>query len=135
MTNPDGFIRLAYLSLGISVPIYVDEVPVNITVPANRVILSTQTKRSDSTSQCGHTWDCSILLDIICEQQRGFSNRDVVDNIEQEILSAVDTQDFGIPPFIVEYTNIQDAHSSNLETPTKTITRKLLRVTHKLNYL
>jgi hypothetical protein len=136
MTNPDIAIRTAYCALPLSAPIYVDEMPINIKpIPDARVLISTQTKTPRSATNCGHTWECSILLDIIYEQQRGYSNRDVVDLIEQEILTAVDNQQFSIPPFAITYTTIQEAHSSNLDTPTKTISRKLIRITHKLNYL
>lgn len=146
MTNPDPYIRQAYLTLfggltigSINVPVYVDEVPISVTpIPKTRVLITTQTKQQTNDTKCGHEWNCSILLDIISEQQRGYLNRTIVDNIEQQISDLIDLwtlneTELMIPPFVCYYTKAADSHSIILDTPTTSIVRKLVRYTHRIN--
>lgn len=143
MIVPDKYIRQAYLTLlgDIGVPIFVDEVPQSVDpIPSPRIIITTQTKTTDGESKCGHGWRCSILLDIINEQERGFANRTVVDDIEQQVSDRIDTwtesgTDINIPPFVCYYTKFSDSHDMGLDMPTKTISRKLVRYEHRLNGL
>lgn len=146
MQNPDPYIRAAYLNLfgsltigSVQVPVYVDEVPISVTpIPRTRILITTQTKSGVNDTKCGHEWMCSILLDIISEQQRGYVNRTIVDNIEQQISDLIDLWTLNgvelmIPPFTCYYTKAADSHSILLDTPTTTIIRKLVRYTHRLN--
>lgn len=142
MLIPDTPIRAAYITAlsgitsgGNQVPIYDLQVPKNvIPVPKIRILLSTQTKQQWNTSKCGHNWVCSILLDIIYEQMQGYVDRNVVDDIEQQISDILDLQhgDIGIAPFVVLNTQMLDAHDMSLQTATTTITRKLVRYQHIL---
>lgn len=138
MVSPDKFIRKAYsINLAnIGCPIYDMVVPKSvIPVPDIYVLITTQTKSPYQTTKCGHEWDCSVLLDIVCHFDQGFYNRIVIDDIETNILTAIDTwtfnkTDISIPPFRVYNTEIGDSHDMSLDTPTKTIARKLLRFRH-----
>lgn len=141
MTNPDTPIRKAYIALlsgitsgGNPVPIFDTQVPKNIDTPLRRLILSTQTKNQSNTSKCGHNWQCSILLDIIYEQQQGYVDRGVVDDIEEQISNIIDlqAQDITISPFVTLNTTILDSHDMSLNTATTTIIRKLIRYQHIL---
>lgn len=140
MTTPDKYIRKAYLLAiaaqfvtdGITCPIYDMQVPKDTSpVPPLRLILSTQTKKQANTSKCGHDWNASILLDIIYEQQQGFTDRSVVDDVETSVNSAIDVEeDIDCPPFTIYNTQILDTHDMSLQTPTKSITRRLVRIQH-----
>lgn len=140
MQSPDKFIRKAYLQLlaNIGCPIYDMVLPKSETIPSTYVLITSQTKRPYEETKCGHEWDCTILLDIIAEFNHGFANRAVADDIETAILTAIDTwtfeqQQISIDPFTVYRTVVDDSHDLSLNTPTKTIVRKLLRFRHFLS--
>jgi hypothetical protein len=146
MITPDIPVRTAYLTIlsalgigSISVPVFVDMVPVNIDpIPNTRVIITSQTTSIDAENKCGHGWKCTILLDIINEQSKGFANRDIVDMIEQQISDLIDIWtyadgDISIAPFTVYHTTFAGSHNMDLETPTRSITRKLVRYEHRLS--
>lgn len=133
------YIRKAYIALlAGATPIYDMEVPKNVTpIPATRILISTQTDTQTNETKCGHDWDSTILLDVISEQQQGFVDRSVVDDIIEFILSRIDTftltgQDIAIAPFPVYYTKVDNITDLTLTTPTKTIVRKLIRFRHIL---
>lgn len=144
--NPDKYIRRAYLialtnvSMGsVAVPVFDRRVPINIKpIPSTRIIISSQSKQAFNETKCGHGWECSVLLDIITEQNNSFVNTAIVDDIEQQISDQIDIwqakgHDILIPPFTCYYTRFSDSHDIELETPTTTIIRKLIRYTHRLN--
>lgn len=137
MVSPDKFIRKSYATLlnGVGCPIYDMVLPKSNDIPQLYVLISTQTKREYQETKCGHEWDCTILLDIIGNFENGFANRAIVDDVETKILTAIDTWTFNqtdipIPPFKVYNTMIDDSHDDYLNTPAKTIIRKLLRFRH-----
>lgn len=143
MLNPDTPIRKAYIAAfagitynTIAVPTYDSQTPKDESIPAIRIILSTQTKTQHNTNKCGHNWQCSILLDIVYEQPQGYVDREVVENVEQQISDIVDligTNDLAIPPFTVLNTQMVNSNDIITQTPTMTITRKLIRYQHILN--
>jgi len=137
MLSPDKYIRKAYGTIlsGIGCPIYDMVVPKDKEILPLYVLITTQTKRPNFETQCGHDWDCTILLDIIATFQNGFADRAVVDDLETKILTAIDTWTFdkteiAIQPFHVYNTEVDDSHDDFLTTPSKTIVRKLLRFRH-----
>lgn len=143
MKNPSKYVRKAYLTLlaDIGTPIYDRRLPKNITpIPATRVIISSQTNSPSNLTNCGRGWTCSILLDIINEQPTGYVNSAVIDDIEELISNRIDIwtsshTDIEIPPFTVLQTNFSDSHDVEIETPTVTISRRIIRYTHRLNGL
>lgn len=143
MVIPDKYIRKAYISLiniqlannYLTCPIYDSIIPKDINpIPPLRIILSTQTKKQANTTKCGHDWLCTILLDIIYEQNLGFVDKVMVETIEEVISNAIDLNpiDIPIPPFFVYHTEILDSHDMSLQTQTKSINRKLVRYQHIL---
>lgn len=128
---PDKYVRKAFLTLfsGIGTPMYETKVPKDITpIPPQRVLLSTQTNTQHNTNKCGHNWSHSILLDIISEQPQGYSDKSIVEDIWQQINSVVDVQsDISVEGFIIYNTQMIESHDIELDTPTKSINRKLVR--------
>lgn len=148
MINPDKYIRRAYLialanisSGSVSVPVFDRRVPISVKpIPSTRIIISSQTKSIADETKCGHGWDCSILLDIISEQNISFVNTAIVDDIEEQISNMIDLWQASkgellIPPFKCYRTAFSDSHDMDLETPTLTIIRKVIRYTHRINSL
>lgn len=146
MKNPDKYVRKAYLAalgnitLGsVHIPVFDERVPINIKpIPLTRIIISSQDKTRDSETKCGHGWECSILLDVISEQNVSFVNASIVDDIEEQISNQIDIwqairNEILMPPFVCYYTKFSDSHRIVLETDTTTIIRKLIRYTHRLN--
>jgi len=142
MVNPDPNIRKAYIAAfagiqynSVDVPTYDSQVPKDAAIAPIRIMLSTQTKTQHNTNKCGHNWQCSILLDIVYEQQQGYVDRAVVENIEQQISDIVDLigqNDLAIPPFAVLNTQMLNSNDIITQTPTTTVTRKLIRYQHIL---
>jgi len=128
---PDKYVRKAFLTLlaGIGTPVYETKVPKSVQPPpAQRVLISTQNNSQHDTSKCGHLWYHSILLDIISENDNGFSQRDKVDDILDTINQIIDVQaDIAVDGFTLYNTQVVDIHDMDLDTATKFINRKLVR--------
>ena len=110
--------------------IYDGEVPKDINpIPPLRIILGTQTAIQQNTTKCGHDWQSTITLDVINEQNQGFSDRSVVEDILQLINNAIDISpaDLNIIPYVVYNTQYLNSTDMSIETPTKTINRKVVR--------
>lgn len=145
MLNPTKYVRAAYISLlgGISsgsmpVPIFDKLIPSSTPIPPIRILIETQTSAITAENKCGHQWLCTILLDIIYEQNTSFVNSATLDDIEQQISDIIDLWTSGrievaIPPFIVNHTTFAGSHSIEVQTPTLTITRRLVRYQHRLS--
>lgn len=130
-TIPDTAIRQGLITAlaGIGTPIYDEEVPKSvIPIPTQRVLLSSQNTAEHDTSKCGHMWMSDILLDIVSEQDQGYSDRAIPETILNEINLIVDIlQGIGIPGFTVYNTQVLNVRDISLQTATKTINRKLAR--------
>lgn len=128
---PDTAIRQGFITAlsGISTPIFDEEVPKSvIPIPAQRVLLSSQITAQHDTSKCGHLWMSTILLDIISEQDQGYSNRAIPEVILNDINLIIDTlESINIPGFKVYNTQVLNIHDASLQTSTKTVNRKLVR--------
>lgn len=134
MIIPDKYIRLAIINLAtgvIDTPIYETVIPKSvIPTPLTYILLSTQSKQQKNTSKCGHNWQCSIVLDICSNNQQGYSSKAVVEDIEQQLSDLIDLSgrnDIAIPPFTVLNTQMLDSHDMSYETPTLTVSRKIVR--------
>ena len=130
-TIPDTAIRQGLITAlaGIGTPIYDEEVPKTvIPIPAQRVLMTSQNTTQHDTSKCGHMWMSDIMLDIVSEHDQGYSDRAVPEAILNAINLIIDTLDsIGIPGFIVYNTQVLNIRDLSVQTPTKTINRKLAR--------
>lgn len=135
---PDKYIRQACIAAinaqlsgnYISCPIFETEVPMNvIPIPSPRIILSSQTLNQENTTKCGHDWSSTIIIEVINEQQRGYSNKAIVEDILQLVNNAIDVSpgDLNISPFVVYNTQVLGVTDMGYESPTKTINRKSVR--------
>lgn len=128
---PDTNVRTAFITLlgGIGTQIFETRVPLNVDpIPAQRIILSTQTDNQANTNKCGHLWNHSILLDIISENPLGYSNKSAVEAIAQAVNSVIDVQeDIVVNGFKIYNTTVSNIHDMDYDTATKTINRKLVR--------
>ena len=145
MINPSKYIRKAYLQLlsgltsgSVPVPVFDRRIPISTPTPSTRVIITSQTNSITRENKCGHSWECTIILDVITEQDISFVNSAIVDDIEEQISNAIDTwtntgQDISIPPFTVYHTTFQSSTDFELEFDTTTIIRRVIRYVHILN--
>jgi len=111
-------------------PVYDMQVPKDAVIPDLYILLTSQTNRQHSTSKCGHLWATTILLDVVYQQAQGFSNREPLDALCSNINQVVDLNggDITLTGFQVMNTQVLDTHDMGaLDTPTKTINRKLMR--------
>jgi len=140
MLNPNKYVRKAYLTLlsGISVPIFNRRIPINLTIPATYILISSQSTNISRENKCGHGWEVSVTLDIVSTQDVSFVDVGKVDDIEQEISDRLDLwtnsqTEIEIPPFVVYHTTFQNSQDFELETDTQTQLRKVVRYNHILN--
>lgn len=145
MVSPSKYIRKAYLQLlggltsgSIPVTVFDRRIPISIPIPATRVIITSQTNAIARENKCGHSWECTIILDVVTEQDISFVNSAIVDDIEEQISNAIDTwtasgEDISIPPFTVYHTTFQSSTDFELEFDTTTTIRRVIRYVHILN--
>lgn len=147
MVNPDKYIRAKYIALlstvttpngsgVLPVPVYDMMVPLSVMpIPAIRIVITTQTKAQANTTKCGHDWTCSISMDIINEEQLGFANTAILDNIEEQISDLIDLNDgdIDLSPFMCYNTQTHTPTDLSYKTQTKSIGRKVLRYEHQVS--
>lgn len=111
-------------------PVYDMQVPKDMIIPDLYILLTSQTNRQHSTNKCGHLWATTILIDVVYQQSQGFSNRAPLDTLCSAINGVLDLNagDIALTGFQVMNTQVLDTHDmGSLNTPTKTINRKLMR--------
>jgi hypothetical protein len=147
MKNPDKVVRAKYISLFSSittpngsgvqtVPVFDMLVPRSVNpIPKIRIVITSQTKVQANTSKCGHDWGCTIAMDVISEQELGFANTAILDDIEEQISNLIDLQtgDVDFSPFICYNTKTLTPTDMSYTTPTKSIGRKVVRYEHQLS--
>jgi len=128
---PDLFVREAFVSLfsDVGAPCYDMVVPKDIEIPNQYILLTDQENRQHSTNKCGHLWATTILLDVVSQNLAGYSNRQPLDELCSNINSLIDLDngDITIANFQVMNTQVLNSRDMTLQTPTKTINRKLIR--------
>lgn len=133
--NPNKYIRQAYINglQGIA-PIWEKKVPKNATVPNKYFLISTQTRRETERKKCDYEWMCSIVIECISIQALGFGNSEPIDDLEESLISFVDS-DITVAGFDVKETFFIDSIPLDTETPTNSIYRRVVTYEHWLNRL
>lgn len=133
MINPDKYLRKYYKAqlADLGIPVFNKRVPVDIAIPLEYVIISTQTKTTTNTTKCGREFDCTVLLDVISKQPKGLADFAKVDDYEQTISDKL--AKFGVvdyTPIRIMNSEITMSDTDDMETDTETIVRKLIRLRH-----
>lgn len=135
MVNPDKYIRAAYinaLTSATGLPVFDDGIPIpEKDLPNKYYLLGTQTKNSTALSKHGWEWSCTAEVHCIFVNDKGFNSSAEADDMEEAVLSA--GASLSVPQFNYITTSFIDSVSSNIETQTNTVNRKIVIYRHWLN--
>lgn len=140
--NPDKHIRIAYiqaLQAATGLKVWHRKVPKNISpIPSKYIILDTQSKnetvnaKNNDERETYFEWLVTLDVNIYNVNQVGYSNADVVDDLEQIVISVI-RQGIDIPNFNNKNTNILESQDLSADTTTQSIDRKMIKFEHWLN--
>lgn len=141
--NPNKYVRIGLIAaLKARIPalnIWYKKVPLNKTpIPLKYIILDSQTKnetvisKSSTEKATNFEWLTTIDINIYSLKDKGFSDSDDVDDMEQEVLSVVRTG-FNVPQFDTKDVRIIESTDLSTDTATHSVDRKLLKIEIWLN--
>lgn len=135
MKNPDKFLREGYLialqAQGLTV--FNKDIPVDINpVPAQYVLVESQSKTTTERSKEDFEWDCRVTLHIISINTRGYTATSIVDNMEGLCITAVE-QGIVVNNFYLKSTYLIDSVDLDMTDKTLTIERRVLIYEHWLS--
>lgn len=141
--NPNKYIRIGIISaLKAAVPtlkVWYKKVPASLTpVPKVYVLLDSQTKNETVVSKSitekatNFEWLATIDVNIYSFKESGYSDADIVDDLEETILSVIRTG-VDIPNFDTKDVRILESQDLSTETETFSIDRKLIKFEIWLN--
>lgn len=136
MKNPNKYIRKAFvdaLGTATGLGVYDQGIPIDLQpLPNLYVLVKNQSKGRFAVSKQNDEWLCSFSLDINSVNEKGFNSSVRVDDIEEQLLTAV--PNVAIPGFKLKWTRLVDSLPFDpLETPTQTINRTVLVYEQWLN--
>lgn len=135
--NPDEPLRTAYLAALAPVqPIWVEQVPKNVTVPLSYTLIGSQTKNPTEKGKEGcMEWLCTIVIDVYSISPAGYSAKSVNDTAEEQIIDIIE-QGFAVDGFMVKSIDFVDSITfKTLQTPTQNIERRSITYQHWLAQL
>lgn len=141
--NPNKYVRTGLITaIKAVIPnigIYYKILPLNVKpVPKTYVILDSQTKNetvlSKSTEEkaTNFEWLTTIDINIYNLNDKGFSDAEIVDDLEQKILSVVRTG-FNIPNFDTKDVRILESLDLSAQAGSNYVDRKMLKIEIWLN--
>lgn len=141
--NPNKYIRIGIISaLEAGIPnlnIWYKKVPVDVVpVPSVYILLDSQTKNetvvSKSTTEkaTSFEWLSTIDVNIYSVNEKGFSDADIVDDLEQSVLSIIRTG-VDIPNFDTKDVRIIESQDLSVDNETASLDRKLVKFEIWLN--
>lgn len=135
MVNPNKYIRTAYKTAfaALTVPTWNKVVPKSTDpIPADYVLLQAQSKNVTERSKDGFEWMCTIVFDIVSHQEAGYADSSIVDDIEGDIISIVES-DVEIEGFTVKNINLVDSLDLDSQDDDGAIIRRVLTYQFWLN--
>lgn len=133
--NPDKHIRAAYitaLEAETGLPAYDTGVPIDVNpMPSRYFVVGSQTKNRTGVSKQGHEWMCSMQVQCISVNPKGFNSMAVVNDMEEDVLMVA--KGIQVNGFEVKLTRFIDDPEANIETKANTINRKIVMHEHWLN--
>lgn len=136
MINPDKYIREAYisaLSSATGLTVFDTGIPINMEpLPKTYIILRNQSKNPFSRDKESWEWLCSLTIDIVDVNEKGYNSSVNVDDIEGQVITIIEAG-ITILGFKTKFTRYVDTVSLPVETPTQTIARKVVIYEHWLN--
>lgn len=134
--NPNKYIRTAYinaLEATTGLKVWHKKVPLTTKpMPKRYILLDSQTKNEFAKTKCKFDWSCTIDVNIYNVNAPGYSDAEVVDDIEQIVMSLV-LPGLAIPNFINKRTEILESLDLSVDTNTNSIDRRLIKFDHWLS--
>lgn len=128
MVNPNKYIRIAYRTamLTLGYPVWTKKVPKNqAPLLGTYIIIASQTKIPTVRDKDSFEWLCSIVFDITHIMEQGYSNTDVLDDLEEQVINIVES-DIAIGDFTVKDITMVDSRDLIADTDSQTIERRLV---------
>lgn len=135
MKNPDKYLRKGYLSAlqGQGLIAYNKDIPVDIDpVPAQYVLVESQSKTTTERSKEDFEWNCRVTLHIISVNTRGYTATSVVDDMEELCITAIEAGIL-VNNFYLKSTYLIDSIDLDMTDKTLTIERRVLIYEHWLS--
>lgn len=136
MVNPNKHIRIAYRNVlsDIGVPVWTNKVPKTVKpTPTKYVLITSQTKNETEKCKDGFEWLCTVTLDITSVLNKGQSDLDILDDIEEIILTRIDEDLPVMGGFVVKSADIVESRDIDFETDSQSVERRILIYEHWLS--
>lgn len=142
MVNPDKYIRKAYVDMcSAFAPSWEGGIPKTVNpLPATYILITNQTRNETEVSKgvedeanSQREWLCTITIDINHVQPLGYFGSAIVDDIEEQIMNILASDQLVVPGFIVKETTFVLSQPLTGSNTTQTITRKVVTYEHWLN--
>lgn len=135
MKNPDKYLRKGYLTALTNAGLiaYNKDIPPSVTpIPAQYVLIESQTKTTTVRSKTEFEWISRITLHIISINQRGYSATTFVDDAEEKCITAIENGIL-VDNFYLKSTYQISSINLDLTDKTTTIERRVLMYEHWLS--
>jgi hypothetical protein len=136
MTNPDKYIRKAYIDMCkvFNVNTWESGIPINVTpIPSVYILITNQTRNETERCKDGNEWLCTVTVDLNRVQPLGNYGSAPLDDLEELIVNVIENDLLVVPGFIVKETTLIQSQPLVDSDKTKTITRKVFTYQHWLN--
>lgn len=137
MNNPNKYIRKAIITAlaPLQISIYDKVVPKSVNpVPTKYIILNSTTKVENNRTKVDKMYDVAMQADLVYTQPQGYIDSAVIDDLEQSFLQAIAPEDnvrqdldLSADNLKVYNTFVDDNQDIDIETPTQTILRRVIR--------
>jgi len=136
--NPNKYIRKAYidaLEAATGLKVWEDRMPKTVTpIPKQYLLITNQTKNETANAKnesefyqlTYFEWLCTCDIQIFNINAKGYSNTEVVDNIEEIVISII-RNGVAIPDFYNKDTRILESLDLPLETTTQSVDRRVVK--------
>lgn len=135
MKNPDKFLREGYLTAlqNAGLTVFNKDIPVDVNpVPAQYVLIESQSKTTTERSKEDFEWNSRIILHIISVNTRGYTATSVVDDMEELCITAIEAGIL-VNNFYLKSTYLIDSIDLDMTDKTLTIERRVLIYEHWLS--
>lgn len=135
MKNPDKYLREGYLTAlqNAGLTVFNKDIPVDVNpVPAQYVLVESQSKTTTERSKEDFEWNCRVTLHIISVNTRGYTATSIVDDMEQLCITAVEAGIL-VNNFYLKSTYLIDSIDLDMTDKTLTIERRVLIYEHWLS--
>lgn len=126
--NPNKYLRKAVIeaiATATGKPTYDTLVPVGEDPQPSEYILVNSVSKSKFADDKGkHDWACSVQIDIVSIQERGFAASSVVDDIEEDVIQVMDN--ITVAGLKIHYSKILDTRPMNMGLLTQEIIRTVI---------